>query len=236
MRIALSVSKDEKAKGVQSPYFRALTQAGAAPHDIELLEPGDRQRLRAADFDGILFAGGRDVEPRRYGESTKYNNVKVDAERDQFELALLRQAQERRLPILGICRGIQLINVRYGGTLYQDLASEWDSKIQHRQSGSRAEATHSVVLTDPESHLAEVFRGSCPVNSLHHQAVKRLGRGLKVTARAEDGLIEAVEAADDYPFLMAVQWHPEEMVELPEQRKLFEIFLNRCRGIPERGR
>jgi putative glutamine amidotransferase len=86
-----------------------------------------------------------------------------------------------------------------------------------------------VTLTDPDSRLAGVFQGACWVNSLHHQAIKRLGHGLKVTAHSEDGLVEAVEAADDYPFLMAVQWHPEEIADHPEQRKIFELFVAKCR-------
>ncbi|MEJ2009686.1 MAG: gamma-glutamyl-gamma-aminobutyrate hydrolase family protein, partial [Acidobacteriota bacterium] len=130
----------------------------------------------------------------------------------------------------GICRGIQTINVRFGGTLYQDLKSETSLERDHKQQGSRSEPTHAVTVTEPDSLLHAVFAGQCPVNSLHHQAVKRLGRGLKVTAHSEDGLVEAVELAEDYPFFLAVQWHPEEMFsEHAEQRKLFEQFVAHCR-------
>lgn len=227
MRIAVSVSVKEKAKGANSAYFQALVGAGARPEELELVTAGDPHR--AEDFDGLLFAGGEDVDPALYGEHRKYSTVKVDRARDEFELALLDRALDRRLPILGICRGTQMINVKFGGTLYQDLKSDMALEIEHKQAGNRGESTHSVTLTDPESRLAEAFQGSCRVNSLHHQAIRRLGRGLKVTAHSEDGLVEAVEAADDYPFLMAVQWHPEEMADRPEQRKIFEQFLARCR-------
>lgn len=228
MRIALSVSHEEKAKGSSSPYFRAMLAAGAKPEELELVTAADARRVQAEAFAGVLFAGGGDLDPALYDEPRKYPNLRVDRARDDFELALLDRAMRLRLPILGICRGLQMINVKFGGTLYQDLKGDAATELEHRQSGSRGEATHAVTLTDTESRLAQVFRGSCQVNSLHHQAIKRLGRGLKVTSHSEDGLAEAVEAADDYPFLVAVQWHPEEMVNVPEQRRILELFLAQC--------
>ncbi len=228
MKIALSVADKEIARGAESPYFKAMVAAGAKPEELRLVNPRDARRARAEEFDGILFAGGRDVDPEFYGEKTKYDTVEVDRARDEFEMALLDRALDLRLPVLGICRGIQMINVKFGGTLYQELAEEMSGG--HRQEGSRSAVTHGVTVTDPDSQLGQVFTGSCRVNTLHHQAIKRLGRGLKVTAHSEDGLVEAVEAADEYPFLMAVQWHPEELVEEhAEQRKLLGLFIAKCR-------
>ena len=228
MKIAISVSDKEKAKGTESPYFRALVAAGAHPEDLELVTPSAPALKR---FDGVLFAGGEDVDPEFYEEQTKYDVVHVNRIRDEFEFALLDRALAARLPILGICRGSQVINVKFGGSLYQDLQRDYtDLEREHKQQGSRGETTHTVTVTDADSHLGQVLRSSsCRVNSLHHQAIKRLGRGLKVTAHSEDGLVEAIEAADDYPFLVAVQWHPEEINELPEERRIFEQFLERCR-------
>ena len=217
MKIALSVSSQEKAKGAASPYFRALLAVGAKPEEIKLVAARDSVRMEAETFDGILFAGGGDLDPALYDEGRKCANLRVERARDDFELALLSEAMRLRLPILGICRGQQLINVEFGGTLYQDLKDDAATELEHQQSGSRSAATHAVTLTDPESRLAEAFRGSCRVNSLHHQAIKRVGRGLKVTARAEDGLVEAV------------QWHPEEMTDRPEPGKILELFLAQCR-------
>jgi len=232
MRIAVSVSEKEKTRGAESPYFRALVAAGAAAAEIELVAASDVVRVRAEDFDGILFAGGDDVDPSFYGEKKQHENVSGHRPRDEFELALLKRALAQRQPILGICRGLQMINVSFGGSLYQDLKRDADAQVEHRQSAqgkSRQEATHGVVVTDPDSEWGSIVQGARQVNSLHHQAVKRLGRGLRVTARSEDGFVEAVESAEPYPFLLAVQWHPEEMVDTAEQREIFVRFLAKCR-------
>ena len=233
MKIAVSVSRKEKGKGAASPYFKALVAAGASAEEIDLVAAPDRSRALGGEFDGVLFAGGEDVDPSLYDESIKDKSVHVDRPRDEFESALLDHALEQRLPILGICRGMQMIDVKFGGSLYQDLASDvgltGQLKVEHKQPGDRTAPSHDITVTEPESRLGEVFRGSCRVNSLHHQAVKRVGRGLKVTAYSEDSLPEAVEAAGEYPYLLAVQWHPEEMMNQPEQRKIFEQFIAKCR-------
>jgi len=228
MRIAVSVTEKEKTKGKGSPYFKALLAAGARPEEIDLVTAGASD-FNAEDYDGILLGGGEDVDPALYEEEKKYENVKVNRKRDDFEFKLLDRARESQLPVFGICRGTQLINVKFGGTLYQDLEKDAEVDIDHKQSGGRADATHTVTLTEPESLLAESFHGHCSVNSFHHQAIRRVGRGLKVTAYSEDGLVEAVEAAGDYSYLVAVQWHPEEMADQPEQKKMLQQFISRCR-------
>lgn len=230
MKIAISVSEKEKAKGTGSPYFGALLAGGARPEEIQMVTVAGKERVRREDLDGILFSGGEDVDPNLYGEQVKYPSVKINRARDDFEMALLDRGIRLSLPILAICRGIQMVNVRFGGTLYQDLRSDTALERDHKQQGSRSAPTHSVTVTEPDSLLHGIFTGMCQVNSLHHQAIKRLGRGLKVTAHSEDELDEAVELATEYPFFLAVQWHPEEMFsEHPEQRKIFEQFVERCR-------
>lgn len=236
MKIAVSVAEKEKARGAKSPYFQALVAAGARREEIALFSAADRRRAATEELDGVLFAGGEDVDPAFYDERKKYDTVQVDRRRDEFELELLDRALEERLPILGICRGTQVINIKFGGALYQDLQQDEAVQLEHRRPDDRRAPVHQVTLTEPQSLLAKAFQGSCRVNSLHHQAIKRVGRGLKVTAYSEDGLVEAVEAAADYPFLMAVQWHPEEMVERPEQKKIFEQFLAKCRETAGRRR
>jgi putative glutamine amidotransferase len=230
MKIAVSISEQEKAKGQGSLYFKALVAAGARPDEIQMVMPPGNGLPSSGEFNGILLSGGKDIDPQLYGERAKYDSVKVDRARDDFEMALLQKALRSRLPILGICRGIQLINVQFGGTLYQDLKSETALEIDHKQQGSRSATTHSVTVTEPDSVLHGFFTGMCMVNSLHHQAIRHLGRGLKVTAHSEDELYEAVELAEEYPFFLAVQWHPEEMLgEHPEQLKIFQAFVARCR-------
>ena len=233
MHIAISVAEKEKARGPESPYFQALLAAGVDASEIELISASDRPRPRPEDYDGILFTGGEDVDPSFYGEQKRHDSVHDRRARDEFELSLLKGALARRTPILGICRGVQMINVGFGGTLYQDMTEVAEPQLEHRQTDlgmSRQEPSHTVLVTDSESSLGTIVQGSCRVNSLHHQAVKRLGRGLKVTARSEDGFVEAVESAAEYPFLMAVQWHPEEMVkDSAEQREIFVRFVAKCR-------
>ena len=232
MKIAVSVTEKEKARGKDSPYFKALLTAGARPEEIDLVTaaaPG----FNAEDYDGILLGGGEDVDPALYEEVKKYDSVKVNRKRDDFEFKLLDQARQSQLPVFGICRGTQLINVKFGGTLYQDLEKDAEMEIDHKQTEGRADITHTVTLTEPESLLAKAFHGHCSVNSFHHQAIKRVGRGLKVTAYSEDGLVEAVEAAGDYPYLVAVQWHPEEIADQPEQKKMLQQFIQQCRRTAE---
>jgi len=237
MKIVISVSDKEKAKDVQSPYQKALRAVWVKPEELEMVSPSHAYFPDIRDYDGVLFTGGKDINPKYYQEPVKYPGaVQIDEKRDAFEFELFERAHRGKLPILGICRGLQMINVKFGGTLYQDLNSEARVELEHMQSAPRPQPIHTVTLTDPESGLGETFKGSCQVNSLHRQAIKRLGRGLKVTARSEDGLVEAVESAEPYPFLLAVQWHPEEMIERPEARKLFENFVAKCRQVAEQRR
>lgn len=230
MKIAVSVAEKEIKRGKDSPYFKALLEAGAKPEEILLVNERERALLRIQDYDGVIFAGGEDVDPGRYNEKIKYPSVQVNPGRDTFEFHLLEQAQQAALPVLGICRGAQMINVAFGGTLYQDLARDGAEHQQHRQPGSRSETTHSVVIQRQGSRLGEVLPEICGVNSLHHQAIRQVGAGLKATAYSEhDHVVEAVEAENGDVFLAAVQWHPEELTALPEQRRLLQHFVAQCR-------
>jgi putative glutamine amidotransferase len=200
-----------------APYRRAVTAAGAEPVD---LVPGTKA---LPDVDGLLLPGGWDVDPSFYGERRDEKLGETDPELDETELALFGQARERELPVLGICRGQQVINVAMGGSLVQHLEGH-----EVRQLGRRHLA-HTIEV-DPASELGQAAgEHKVRVNSLHHQAIKRLGAGLQKSASGEDGTVEGVESDDG--LIVAVQCHPEELTtDLPWARRLFERFVARARG------
>jgi putative glutamine amidotransferase len=213
------------------PYIRALEAAGALPvliplyQDVTLLED-----LRGR-LDGLLLTGGGDVDPRHYDEACHPKTEQPDAVRDQIELALTRDALRQEIPILGICRGMQLFNIARGGTLIQDIPSQVGSVVDHDPGGNRsAFAMHSIAI-EADSRLARIMgTTSHTVNSYHHQAVARPGAGVRVVARAEDGVAEAIEV-DDHAFALAVQFHPERLFERDTQLAgLFAAFVEACAG------
>jgi putative glutamine amidotransferase len=201
---------------LNTSYVRALLVAGLTPLLVPpLLEPARAGAVLDA-VAGLVLTGGEDVHPSRYGARSHARLEATDAARDAIELALYRAARERNLPVLAICRGIQLVNVAEGGTLYQDLPSEHPSPVNHADPKGR-----HALRVDPESLLHQTVGDPASVNSRHHQAVQTLAPGLRATAWAEDGVIEGVEPRDGgAAWLLAVQWHPEDDVEAG----LFEGF------------
>ncbi|HEY2320070.1 MAG TPA: gamma-glutamyl-gamma-aminobutyrate hydrolase family protein [Solirubrobacteraceae bacterium] len=209
-------------------YLRALERAGALPVvvpplSVELVEPLlDR-------FDGLCMSGGPDLDPGAYGERRHARTGPVEIELDVFELALARAADARGMPILAICRGMQVLNVARGGSLHQHLPDVVGEGINHRQSEAGARLTHWVSL-DPATRLAATLdRRRVKVNSFHHQGVARLGHDLAVVGRASDATIEGIEATDR-EFVVGVQWHAESLVARPEQAALFAAFVDCARG------
>lgn len=214
-------------------YSEGVLACGGLPLMVASLDPAAAPEFAAA-ADGVLFSGGVDVHPRHYGQEPVRDLGRVDAGRDAFELALYRAARERGLPILGICRGEQLINVAEGGTLHQHI-HEGISTLDHSQDAGDGEPHHTVRLEEG-SILARAFSAAAvTVNSYHHQAVDRPGASLRVTARSADGLAEAVEGTEG-AWLLGVQWHPEMSFRQHEQQLApFRAFLdavNRARLQP----
>lgn len=214
---------------VPDAYNKAIEQAGGTP--IVLPYVRDEQTLAhfAALCDGFLFSGGADIDPRRYGEEAKPTCGGIEPYRDEMEFLLFQKALNASKPILAICRGIQLVNAALGGTLYQDIPSEFPTEIAHRQTEPKFSPSHEVnVLADtPLYGLVNTDR--IRANSFHHQAIKTLANGLKVMATADDGIIEAVWAPD-HRYLRAYQWHPERLFEIDESnRKIFKDFIGVCR-------
>lgn len=220
---------------VNSAYLQAVQEAGAVP---VLLPPQLDSSARAAlvaRLDGVLLTGGGDVDPARFGQPRHPTADDVSDARDTLELWVTQEALARRLPLLAICRGIQVLNVALGGSLCQDIPSEIGSPISHRQTEPRHQATHPVKVEEG-SRLAEVLGTlAADVNSFHHQAIERLGAGLRAVATAPDGVIEGVELPGADAFVVGVQWHPEELIQHdPAARNLFSALVHAARGGPLR--
>jgi putative glutamine amidotransferase len=202
---------DAERTGVNGAYVRAVLGAGGVPLLVSPLV-GPSYAARALDgMDGLLLTGGEDMDPQWYGAEASPHLNPPSRERDLFELALFASARQREIPILGVCRGIQLINVALGGTLYQDLPSERPGPVDHNPPSARDARAHLVRVTEGSRAAEALGVTSVRVNSFHHQAVRDLAPSLIATGWTDDGLIEAVESAAEAPWLLAVQWHPEEM-------------------------
>lgn len=222
--------------GCNVDYVNSVLRAGGVP--VLLPRIGDVEAVRAAASvaHGIIFTGGGDVVSLNYGEEPHPTSKWPDPTRDEMELALARIAAELQIPVLGICRGIQILNVAAGGTLIQDIPSQVDGAHQHYTDALDPIAAHTVEI-EPESLLATVLGGAMiQVNSYHHQAVNEVGAGLRVTARARDGVAEGMEA-EDGRVLLAVQWHPEELSDSDaSSRALFDWIVDEARRFQENGR
>ena len=225
MSILVSASTDEKA----CPYVEALRGAGVPAAEIRIVKPSSPTPLRelAETAAGLVLCGGVDVAPERYGETVRPDaQVEVFPERDELEWSLLDLARERRLPVWAVCRGIQVLNVYLGGSLWQDLPTQLPSDIDHYVSTTPDTLAHSVQVLDPGAPIGERLTGELPqVNSRHHQAVKRLAEGLVPVVLSPDGLIEAAVLDRDDWWVRGVQWHPENLVALDPQRALWKDFV-----------
>lgn len=211
-------------------YTSALHSVGLRPFILPILGPADADAMLEG-MQGLLLTGGEDLAPSLYGEAAHPTVGDVHAARDAFEVALVLAARRRRLPTLAICRGIQVANVALGGTLVQDIPSEWPNAVPHDGSWPRNRRVHDVDV-DPGSKLARALNTEhLQANSFHHQAVKQLAAGLKTVARAPDGVIEGAEWTDDDWWFLAVQWHPEELTgsDQPWDRSLFKAFADKLR-------
>jgi putative glutamine amidotransferase len=219
---------------MNSRYNLAAAEAGAVPVMIPLFDE-DPDTLRAVydRLDGLLLAGGVDLDPRGFGEEPHPRLGKTDHARDVVELELARWAVADRKPVLGLCRGHQVLNVALGGTLWQDIGAQVPNAIKHDYFPTAGYARHFLahdVAITPGSRLHIAFEApTIPVNSMHHQAVKDLAPTLHASARSSDGLVEALESGTDH-FLVGVQWHPEMFEHRDERtRRLFQAFVAAAR-------
>lgn len=217
-----------------SPYVQAIESFGATSL---LLTPAHHResidRILGLAH-GLVLTGGEDVDPARYGQQPHPQLGMLNPQRDAMELAAVEAALARRLPVLAICRGFQLLNVAFGGTLYQDLPSQREGRVVHEQSAPIGHRWHGARV-EPGSRLEEILgEPELSINSFHHQGIDRLGEGLRPLVWAEDGLVEGVEAVD-YPWVFGVQWHPERGEAdapgdpLHPDRRLFDAFVAAAR-------
>jgi len=207
-------------------YVTALENAGLVPLIVPPLSSADAAAAILDSVSGLVLTGGEDVDPARYGESRHEKVRSINPARDATEAALVEEARARGTPVLAICRGIQMLNVALGGTLVQDISSQCETHIAHDEEGPRDSRSHEVSI-EPGSLIAKAVGAEhVTVNSFHHQSVKRVADGMRVTARSPDGIIEGLESTEEDWWVMAVQWHPEEMTDSAEpwDRGLFKAF------------
>ncbi len=209
-------------------YTAALAAAGVPEEAMQVVTPFSEipPRDLAASARAVVLCGGLDVHPERYGEAIRpHARIELDVERDEMEWDLLDLAQERRLPVWGICRGLQVLNVYFGGSLWQDLPTQLPSQIDHSQSKTPDLLAHTLRVIEPEAPLGELLTRDVPlVNSRHHQAIKRTAEGFVPVALSPDGLIEAAVLDRGDWWVRAVQWHPENLIDLAQQRALWIDF------------
>ena len=221
-----AVHDDIAVEGVNRSYVDAVVRAGAIPVVLPVLEASDVDDLLRS-VDGILLSGGVDIDPSVYGAERAPEVEHVDPARDAFELALVRAAADLGIPVLGVCRGLQVLNVAFGGTLIQHLPGA-DADAGHRERVRFAEIIHDVDV-QAGSRLAEVVGSTrVGVNTLHHQAVDQIGAGLEPVAwSSADGIVEAIEGVGASRML-GVQWHPELLAHVPGNPELFSWLVSAC--------
>ena len=216
-------------------YLLAVAESGGAPVMVPLFDH-DTDTLRAIydRLDGVLIPGGVDMDPGTFGENRSPHLGRIDSARDTVELTFARWATEDKKPLLGLCRGSQVINVALGGSLYQDIEAEFPHAIKHdyfpTAGFARDYLAHPVTVATGSRLESILGRSDVRVNSMHHQGVKALAPGLVVSAVAPDGLIEGLESANGH-FMVGVQWHPESLVDHDAgMRQLFRTFITTARG------
>ncbi|HEX6597772.1 MAG TPA: gamma-glutamyl-gamma-aminobutyrate hydrolase family protein [Gemmatimonadaceae bacterium] len=224
------VIRDVLRTRLNAAYTAAAHAAGLRPFILPVLQPTDADEMLEG-VDGLILTGGEDVAPERYGHRPHPALGDVHEARDAFELALVRAARARGVPTFAICRGVQIANVALGGTLVQDLPSEWPNSLRHESGAGRGDRTHAVTLTTGSKLAGACGASEIAVNSMHHQSLARVASGLVATAHAPDGVIEGVEWNGSDWWMIGVQWHPEELLHTAEpwDRALFATFAGAVR-------
>lgn len=207
-------------------YVEGVAKAGGLPLLIGYTSERDQLERYADHLDGVVLIGGVDIHPSRYGQEPEATEQVPVPERDEFELRFLEVFWEREKPIFAICRGFQLVNIAFGGSLVQDIPSHI-GPVHHLQTPGSTSIAHSVRLEEGSLLHSILGETSIDVNSFHHQTVEKLGQGLRAVGWSEEGLIEVFEH-ETHPYLLSVQWHPERMRDSEQQESLFQHFVSAC--------
>lgn len=227
-----SYEKDENNDRVflNHAYLEAIRHFGGMPMVIPAEAGEQEQAFLLSQCDGLVLTGGDDIDPTLYGEQILNDTVKPAPERDVGEPRLLRMAEEKDLPILGICRGAQILNVYFGGTLYQDIPAQLSTSVKHSMEKPYHRTCHDCLVTPGSPLAAWTGKEVIQVNSHHHQAVKAVAPGLKAMGSCSDGVVEAIWKPDA-KFICAVQWHPEKIWDMEESSaRIFEAFIDACKA------
>ena len=209
-------------------YVEAVLRAGGTPVLFPMTEDPAGIAALLDRVDGLLLSGGGDIVPARYGEEKLPCCGECSEIRDAMEYPACLEALRRRMPVLAICRGLQVLSCVLGGTLYQDLAEQFGSALAHPQYDTPRDPVHQVDVRAGTLLSSVVGEGALPVNSRHHQGIRELGKGLRISAVSPDGLIEGIEMPD-LPFVLGVQWHPESLSDrYPLHQKIFDAFAEAC--------
>ena len=235
--VAVSATSDTRLGGahrvrLNSTYVIALESAGLIPVVIPPLASPEQARSILERVDGVLLTGGEDVDPALFGQDQSAMCGAPNRARDETEIALALAARDLGKPLLAICRGPQLLNVAFGGTLIQDIPSEVPGALNHNADDDRGARVHPVSIQPDTLTARSIGATEVSVNSLHHQSVKDVAPGFRITATAPDGIVEAIEWDGDDWWALGVQWHPEEMNDSPEpwDRGLFRAFADKLTG------
>lgn len=216
---------------VNNDYIQSVVKCGGNPLILPVSESKEDILTLLESCDGVILTGGNDIDPLLYDELPIHETGLFMREVDDFYLRVIECADKLHKPIFGICKGHQALNVAYGGTLYQDLKVQKEASIAHFQNAYRYQPTHHAFI-EKNNLLYDCFQDQLLVNSFHHQAIKKVAEGFKVIAKADDGVIEAIERNED-TYMLGVQWHPEMMIsrDNKDMLKLMTTFINKCKKV-----
>jgi putative glutamine amidotransferase len=230
-KIGVTISTDEQRDRIRElnlkeAYFNCIRQAGGEPVAFPMDTPTDQIPEALSSFQGILLSGGADIDPAIFGGEPHPRVYGIDPVRDQLELELAKYCADNKFPLFGICRGLQVINVALGGTLYTDITDQLPGALKHPcyPEYPRDYLAHSVMIKVSTHLTAITEKNQMKVNSMHHQGIKDLGVGLTLSAMSPDGLVEGIELMF-HPFFLGVQWHPECLPNSPADQALFSALV-----------